>query len=187
DFQELAGLRRHLLRVCPAGRAFTTLLLSATMTPACIRLLQNLFAPADAVLWKEVRYPELRPEPEYWFGRCDDQDQRNVRVLDVLAHAPRPLILYSSLVNLKSIRGAPVVWGSRDYARLLREAGYRRVEVFDGCTPGRRREQILRRWTADDLDVVVGTAAFGLGVDKPDVRTVVHACVPESLDRYYQE
>ena len=40
---------------------------------------------------------------------------------------------------------------------------------------------------ADDLDVVVATTAFGMGVDKPNVRWVVHAEISESLDSYYQE
>jgi hypothetical protein len=47
--------------------------------------------------------------------------------------------------------------------------------------------ELIRRWRARELDIVVATSAFGLGMDQADIRSVVHACLPESIDRYYQE
>ena len=44
-----------------------------------------------------------------------------------------------------------------------------------------------RRFLSDDVRVICATNAFGMGVDKPNVRTVVHASVPASLEAYYQE
>jgi ATP-dependent DNA helicase RecQ len=75
-----------------------------------------------------------------------------------------------------------VSWGQR-----LQEAGFRRFRVFHGDTPPVNRKEIMNAWRADQVDVVVATSAFGMGVDKPDVRSVVHACFPEGIDRFYQE
>ena len=49
------------------------------------------------------------------------------------------------------------------------------------------RAEVQRRFLADDVGVICATNAFGMGVDKPNVRTVVHASVPASLEAYYQE
>ena len=49
------------------------------------------------------------------------------------------------------------------------------------------RAGVQRRFLADDVRVICATNAFGMGVDKPNVRTVVHASVPSSLEAYYQE
>jgi DNA topoisomerase-3 len=51
----------------------------------------------------------------------------------------------------------------------------------------RRREDVQRDFLAGKLDVVVATIAFGMGVDKPDIRTVIHTALPGSVEGYYQE
>jgi ATP-dependent DNA helicase RecQ len=65
-------------------------------------------------------------------------------------------------------------------------AGAAAAPYHAGLDRGRRAE-VQRRFLADDLPVICATNAFGMGVDKPNVRTVVHASVPSSLEAYYQE
>ncbi|MGZ4662019.1 MAG: RecQ family ATP-dependent DNA helicase [Arthrobacter sp.] len=72
------------------------------------------------------------------------------------------------------------------YAAKLARNGLRAEAYHAGRTAG-EREQIHQQFMDDELDVVVATTAFGMGIDKPNVRFVVHADIPESLDSYYQE
>ncbi len=62
-----------------------------------------------------------------------------------------------------------------------------RAAAYHGALPAKTRATVQDSFFAGDLDVVVATSAFGLGVDKPDIRTVIHAGVPASIDEYYQE
>ena len=56
-----------------------------------------------------------------------------------------------------------------------------------GKTSREERESVVTKWRDGLLDIVVATSAFGLGIDYPHARSVIHACVPETLDRFYQE
>jgi ATP-dependent DNA helicase RecQ len=71
-------------------------------------------------------------------------------------------------------------------AARLRLKGLR-AAPYHGGLASRTRADVQDAFFAGSLDVVVATSAFGLGVDKPDIRTVVHAGVPASIDDYYQE
>ncbi|WP_433501354.1 RecQ family ATP-dependent DNA helicase [Sphaerimonospora sp. CA-214678] len=75
---------------------------------------------------------------------------------------------------------------AEEYAEMLSERGRRAEPYHAGMKAGDRR-RIHELFQNDGLDVVVATSAFGMGIDKPDVRFVLHAAPPESLDAYYQE
>jgi ATP-dependent DNA helicase RecQ len=72
------------------------------------------------------------------------------------------------------------------YAAKLAREGLR-AEAYHAGRSAADRERIHELFLDDQLDVVVATTAFGMGIDKPNVRFVVHADIPESLDAYYQE
>ena len=74
---------------------------------------------------------------------------------------------------------------SEHYADRLAEEGLR-ARAYHAGMRAADREEVHDAFLADELDVVVATSAFGMGIDKPDVRFVVHAAPPESLDSYYQ-
>lgn len=171
-FQDLAGMRQGLLDACETP--FTTLLLSATFMEETMETLETLFGRPGP--FDQVVATRLRPEPSYWWKKVAGEDEKKARVLEALRHLPRPLILYASC--REDVR----LWAGR-----LHEAGYRRWETLTGASSSEHRRHVLDRWRADAVDIVAATSAFGLGVDKADVRAVVHACVPENVNRFYQE
>ena len=176
EFQSIAAARRHLLRTAremqrPEPR---TILMTATLVDESLEALRNLFTEEDR--WSLVGAVHLRPEPRYWMARASGSAQREEWLLDAIRHAPRCFILYVTK------KDHALTWSAR-----LRREGFSRVALFTGDTEAAEREKILLNWSSGNLDAVVATSAFGLGVDKSDVRCVLHSCVPETLDRYYQE
>lgn len=175
-FQALAGLRADLLATTGAAnlRPFKTLLMSGTVTEETLGTLATLFGrPGPTYL---VSSAALRHEPTYWLSHAPHGNEREHRVLDAIRHLPRPLILYTTTVP-----------SAKHFRQLLTDHGFRRVSLVAGETQASLRREAIERLRSNSLDVVVATSAFGLGVDQPDVRAVVHACIPETIDRYYQE
>lgn len=173
-FQALAGLWRGLCRVAPEGRAPRLVLMTGTLTPDTFDTIEVLFAEKGGLFL--VSGGHLRSELLPCFMQTASAEERENRVLELLPWLPRPLILYVSR------RGDAENWEAR-----LRQDGYRRVAHMHGRTSAQERERLLRRWRDREIDLMVATSAFGLGVDQADVRAVVHACIPETIHRYYQE
>ena len=95
------------------------------------------------------------------------------------------------LTAATSTEGQGIVYtGTRkaaeEYAEALAESGLRTAAYHAGL--GKRvRTAVHEGFLADDFDVIAATSAFGMGIDKPDIRFVLHATVADSLDSYYQE
>lgn len=167
-FQEIPGLRRDLLRL----NSFTTLLLTATLTESCLDTLETLFGKDLQV----ISAVQLRPEPAYWFKRCESEEVRKQRLLEAVYHLPRPLIIYGTKVK-----------DVENWKRELTRAGFKRCDLMTGKSTTQQREQLIEKWREGKIDIVVATSAFGLGIDQSDVRAVIHLCIPETIDRFYQE
>lgn len=73
-----------------------------------------------------------------------------------------------------------------DTAESLRAAGIR-AEAYHAGLDAEVRARVQDAFKADAIDVVVATVAFGMGVDKPDIRYVIHRDLPRSVEAYYQE
>lgn len=173
-FQQLGGLIRGLKRISREAKLTpcSTLLMSATITEASRKTLRDTFDQQMI----EVHASHLRPEPAYWCYRATDHSDKQDKVLQSLAHAPRPLILYVTRPE-----------EAEEWAQILRDQGYQRLATFTGNTPDPARQSLLEQWNKNQLDIMIATSAFGVGMDKNDVRTVIHATVPENMDRFYQE
>src|SRR3954467_8288399 len=77
--------------------------------------------------------------------------------------------------------------GAEEIATMLSQELGEEALPYHAGLDRERRAAVQRRFLGDETRVIVATNAFGMGVDKPNVRTVLHASVPASLEAYYQE
>ncbi|MED4057766.1 helicase-related protein [Niallia taxi] len=172
DFQLLSVIRKKLLQL--SNGRLKTLLVSATLSEETSIMLGELFSEKGRLV--EIRTDTQREEIMYYYKYCDSVQQRSQNFEELLTKLPRPFIAYVATKE-----------EAERYTRLIRDNGFTRVTEFTGDTPSRKREEILKKWKNDEIDIVVATSAFGVGVDKKDVRAVVHLYMPPSIDRFYQE
>ncbi len=174
SFHEIATFRKQWIAQAPEGMAPRTVLLSATITQHDYAFLARLFGDGDDI--PVVGANSLRPELEFALYRADDREAKLSRVREALRHLPRPAIVFFTIPE-----------DAISFDRDLRDDGYRRVRVVHGGTNADERATVVASVMDGDTDIVVATSAFGLGVDIPSIRTVIHACMPETIARYFQE
>ena len=104
-----------------------------------------------------------------------DPDQRRAEIEQRVVERPGPGLVYCATRKDTVAYADALV--TRGVAAAAYHAGLKRAV----------RDDVHERFMSGDLSVVVATSAFGMGIDKPDVRYVLHAAAPASLDSYYQE
>jgi ATP-dependent DNA helicase RecQ len=170
--------RPDYLRLGPAAEALgrpTILALTATAAPPVRdEIVERLDLRDPKILVRGFDRPNIRLSVERFYG--EGSAERKQRALEArVAESPKPGIVY-----VATRREAETL-----AARLCDES-VTAASYHAGMRPA-ERDDVQERFMDGDLDVVVATTAFGMGIDKANVRWVFNAEISESLDAYYQE
>ncbi|MCL4125052.1 UNVERIFIED_CONTAM: hypothetical protein GTU68_016556 [Idotea baltica] len=95
-------------------------------------------------------------------------------------------LLTKEFRNQSGIIYTMTIKDTEELAKDLKAAGVR-VAPYHANLDATVRSKIHRKWVANDYQAVVATIAFGMGIDKPDVRFVIHHCISKSMENFYQE
>jgi len=92
---------------------------------------------------------------------------------------------------LKKHQGSSIIYvrnrkASVETSGFLESKGFSST-FFHGGIHTKEKQERLNLWLDNDIQIMVATTAFGMGIDKPDVKTIIHINLPESLESYYQE
>lgn len=165
DYRQLSRLRLHF-----KDRPIAAFTASATQR-----------VRHDIIRQLELREPDKyiasfhRPNLRYVVRECDSRSQTGLLMNGVRSYGNENIIVY-----------APTIAKVESTVDLLRENGIPAISYHGQMSAADRRTN-QERWMADEVRVMVGTIAFGLGINKAAVRAVIHLSLPKSIEQYYQE
>src|ERR1700693_609362 len=116
-----------------------------------------------------------RPNLRYHVKQCDPKNQRALLLRAGDQYAGSNIIIY-----------APTITRVEETVAFLKHSGIAAIGYHARMNSTERREN-QERWMSDKVRVLVGTIAFGLGINKAAVRAVIHLSLPKSIEQYYQE
>jgi ATP-dependent DNA helicase RecQ len=132
---------------------------------------EQLSIPAAGVLAAS----SYRPNLQFSVEPVADDAAKLRRAVEIAAGAGGPAIVYAATVK-----------AAEQVHAAFREAGLA-AGLYHGNLPSSQRQQSQQSFMSGQTPVMVATNAFGLGIDKPDIRLVLHYQLPAGLDVYYQE
>ena len=163
DYLQIAELRERI------GASVPVIALTATATPQVAEDIQDKLAFRQHNL---IRASFARPNLSYVFRQVEDKLGKLLRIC-------------------AKVEGSGIVYvgrrkGAEEIASFLRSQQVS-AESYHAGMEREHRNAIQDRWKSGQTRIIVSTNAFGMGIDKPDVRFVCHYDVPESIEAYFQE
>jgi ATP-dependent DNA helicase RecQ len=116
-----------------------------------------------------------RPNLRYIVHQCEPRTQNELLLRALRNYAGNNVIVY-----------APTIARVEETVDMLEEQGIPAI-AYHGQMDAETRRTNQERWMSDEVRVLVGTIAFGLGINKAAVRSVIHLSLPKSIEQYYQE
>ena len=144
--------------------------LTATATPKVQSDIQKNLGMLDAKVFKSSFN-----RPNLYYEIRDKSDPKREIIKFIKQHPHRSGIIYC--LSRKKVE---------ELAELLNINGIKALPYHAGLD-ARTRAENQDRFLSEEIDVIVATIAFGMGIDKPDVRFVIHYDIPKSIEGYYQE
>jgi ATP-dependent DNA helicase RecQ len=135
----------------------------------------------DILKQLQMREPDLyiasfhRMNLSYVVHQCEARTQLELLARALRQYAGKSVIVYS-----------PTIKRVEETVEYLEESGIAAIP-YHAKMESSMRQQNQERWMSDEVPVLVGTIAFGLGINKPAVRAVIHLSLPKSIEQYYQE
>jgi ATP-dependent DNA helicase RecQ len=151
--------------------------------------------PAPVIALTATATPQVQQDIVAQLGLQNAQNfihgfrRDNLAIEVVEVPRPRRTDLTAKILTPEERRPAIVYTSSRkdaDMAAAVLARDFRAAPYHAGMLP-QERARVQRQFLAGELEIVVATVAFGMGVDKADIRTVIHAALPGTLEAYYQE
>jgi len=162
DYLTIAEIRKDLPGI-------PVLALTATATPLVVDDIQDRLGFSQKNVF---RMSFERKNLSYVVRYAPDKQQQLIHILNHVAG--------SAIVYARSRQR------TKEYSEMLCAAGFR-ATYFHAGLDNAEKDRRQREWQQDQVRVIVATNAFGMGIDKPDVRIVLHIDCPSSIEAYFQE
>ncbi len=124
-----------------------------------------------------------RPNLHFAVVRVTDPDRRDRQLYSLLDEVETPAVVYCTTRREAEATAMALL----DFAATVPGGRPLTVGHYHGGMDRTTRETVQDAFLADDLDVLCATSAFGMGIDKRDIRTVIHRTMPDSVESYWQE